>query len=443
MNSKTKFRILFVFLAIIVLWNFLPAQELTPEKSTLKQFIETALQNNEGIQIAMEAINSADAKIDESKSLYYPQASLSAGYTRLSLIQEFSMPLNGTITTFKFGSLNNLSLKLGVTEQVFNWGRTGKMVKMGEIGAELARENVSQVKQVVSYQLVSIFYGILFTKDAIGVLDDTARLFQQRLGIAGERYKAGLASDFDISLLQVQISSIAGQKLDLQNNIRKWILVYNKIAGRKPDAFFDPDDSFTFQPFASNHDELLREALANREEMKILEHQENLSNTQLKLAETGNKPTVVAMLNYEFKNGYMPSVNKIKGSWSAIISAAYPVFDGFKTKAQVAQSQSAIKTIEKQKSDLRQSIELEINQGLEDIHTIEQKLDIENIKIGHADTVLKIAEERFKNGLISTTDLIDAQTTLENAKLNRLQLVFNHILTQYNLFRAVGRKLFQ
>jgi len=439
MHPKIKYLVLTIFLVAALTFNYLPAQE----KLTLKQFVENALQNNEGIQIALEAVNNAEAKISESKSLYYPQATLSASYTRLSLTPELTMPFNGQMMTFKFASPNNYSMKLGVTEQVFNWGRTGKLVRMSEIGMALARENVAQVKHVVSYQLVPIFYGILFTGNAVKVLDDTARLFREKLDIARERYKAGLASDFDISLLQVQISSIEGQKLDLLNNIRKWKLTYNKIAGRAPYAGFEPDDSLDFQPFTPDKNQLLQEALANREEIKILAHQQNLARTQATLAATGNKPTVVAILNYEFRNGFMPEIDKIKGNWSAVLSAACPVFDGFKTKAQAAQAQSSLKTVEKQITELRDGIELEINQGIEDIKTFEQKIAIEKIKTGHAENALKIAETRYRSGFISTTDLIDAQNAVGAAQLNYLQLVFNHTLTKYNLLRAVGRKLFQ
>jgi len=436
MLKSTKFFFLYVCL-------LLGASSLfSQEKLTLQQFIETALKSNENIQVAMESINGAEEKINETKSAYYPQATLSASYTRMSLVQEITMPYNGQMMTIRFGSPNNYSLKLGVSQQVYNFGRTGLMVKMNQIGTDLAKENVNQVKHVLSYQLVPLFYGILFTRDAIKVLDDTSLLFKQKLSIAEERYKAGLASDFDVSLLKVQISTIEGQKIDLLNNIRKWDLTFNRIAGRNLDTTVEPDGSLDFQPFSEEKAGLVKEAGSSREELKILEHQDSLAQTQSKLAQTGNKPTLMAALNYEFRNGYMPSVNRIKGNWNAVLSASYPVFDGFKTKSQVAQASVSLRTIEKQKTDLLQSIELEISQGLEDIKTIEQKIEIEKIKIKHAENALKIAEDRFRKGMISTTDLIDSQNAVENAKLNHLQLIYSHVLTRYNVFRAVGRKLY-
>ncbi|MGE5340781.1 MAG: TolC family protein [Candidatus Omnitrophota bacterium] len=411
------------------------------EQLTLNQFVENALKTNESIQIALEAINGAQARVEESKSLYYPQISLAASYTRLGPIQEFNIPFGGQMMNLKFGLPNNYDFKLGAVEQIYNWGRTGNMIRMSKTNVDLARENVLQVKHVISYQLVPIFYGVVFTKDALSVLDDHLNLFRRRLSITQERYKAGLASDFDISLLQVQISAIEEQKIELLSNINKAMLTYNRIAARKSDATFNPAESLTYLPFNENKSDLLRDAFANREELKITGYQENLTHLQVELARAGNKPSVSAILNYEYRNGVLPDLNKIRNTWSATLSASYPLFDGFRTRAQVAQAQSASRTVEKQKTDLQLSIELEINQGTEDIQSLEQKIAIESVKITHAERALQIAEERFRNGVIPMTDMIDTQNALENARLNRLQLVFNHVLARYNLYRASGRKL--
>lgn len=411
------------------------------EKLTLEQFITNAIRDNESIRIAMEAISGAEAKILESKSQYLPQITLSANYSRVSNTGELQMPLNGEMRTFKFSTPNNLSMKLGISEQVFNWGKTAKTIKLNEIGTAISQENVNQVKLNISYQLVPIFYGILFTNQAIKVLDDTSNLFKQKLEIARERYKVGLASDFDLSLLEVQISTINSQKLDLFNNIRKWNLIYNRIAGRPSEAIFEPEGVLDFEVFDIKTGDLLAEADVNRVDVKILDHQDIQAKTQEKIVETNNKPTVTALLNYEFRNGIMPEITKIKGTWSAVLSASYPLFDGHKTRAQLTQVRTNINIIEKQKNELQKTIELEIKEGIEDIKTIEQKIDIEKIKISHAEKALKIAEERFRNGMISTTDFIDSQTSLENARLNHLQLIFNHILSRYSIFRSVGRRL--
>jgi outer membrane protein TolC len=160
------------------------------------------------------------------------------------------------------------------------------------------------------------------------------------------------------------------------------------------------------------------------------------------LAKTGNKPNLALSFNYQLGNGIMPYVDQLRGNWTATVAAAYPVFDGSRTRSQVAQAMAALQQARGRKEELKQAITMEIESDIADIQTLEQKLEIEKIKIGHAEAALNIAAERFQNALINTTDLIEAQNSLAGARLNDLQLVYNHILAQYNLYRAIGQTLF-
>jgi outer membrane protein len=408
---------------------------------SLREAVELLLKNSEQVQIAQESVSGAELKINESKSFYWPQASVSGSYMRMSLFSEMNIAFGGQTFKVKFGLPNNYSMRASVMEQVFNWGRTAKTVEMSRAGLDLAQDGVAMAKHMLSYQVVPLFYGTVFFKEAIKVLDDNINAFKGKQDIMDKRYQAGLASSFDKTLIQVQISSLQAQKLDFENNIAKFCLAFNALAGRDEKAAFDPSADLAFEVVQFNKDELIKEALAGRLEFQQVEHQLNLGRASLDLAKTGNKPTLTATLNYEFRNGYMPDMEKIRGNWTAMLSVSYPVFDGFRVGTQVAQAQSNLKSAEMRKTDLERTVAMEILSDLSDLKTIEQKLEIEELKIKQAEDALRIAEERYQNGFLSATDLVDAQNAVENARLNRLQLIYNHTLSKYSLFRSCGRKI--
>ena len=409
------------------------------EKMTLQQFIDLAVQSSPSVQIASEAVAGAGLKVREAKSQYLPQINLGSSYTRISLVQEFDIPDLGH---FKFGTPNNVSARLGATEPIFTWGRIGKSVQMNKIGEDLSRDGVALTKQMLAYQIVPIFYGVLFTDAAVKVVDQTLDLLAKKLATLEERYRTGLASDFDLSLIKVQMGSLQAQKLDFQNAVRKMLMAYNRIAGRPLESTFIPDGDLKLEPVEADASALLREAAANRVEARQTENQRRLVETQMDLARTANKPNVIASFNYELRNGFLPSVDRIRGNWNAVLAVSYPLFDGSRTAAQVAQAQVALRTVQEQAEDLERGFELEINQTLADLRTLEGKIEIEKTKIAHAERALQIADERYQNGLISTTDLVEAQDALDSARLNYLQLVYNHVLGRFSLFKAAGRKIY-
>jgi outer membrane protein TolC len=411
------------------------------DKLSLREAVELLLKNSEQVQIAQESVSGAELKINESKSLYWPQASVSGSYMRMSLFSEMNIDFGGQTFKVKFGLPNNYNMRASVMEQVFNWGRTAKTVEMSRAGLDLAQDGVAMTKHMLSYQVVPLFYGTVFFKEAIKVLDDNIKAFEIKQGIMDKRYQAGLASSFDKTLIQVQISALQAQKLDFENNIAKFRIAFNALAGRDEKAAFDPSADLAFEAGQFNQDELIKEALAGRIEFQQVEHQLNLGRASLDLAKTGNKPILTATFNYEFRNGYMPDMEKIRGNWTAMLGVSYPVFDGFRVGAQVAQAQSGLRVVEMRKTDLERIVAMEIQSALSDLKTIELKFEIEKLKIKQAEDALRIAEERYQNGFLSVTDLVDAQNAVENARLNYLQLIYNHTLSKYSLFRSCGRKI--
>jgi outer membrane protein TolC len=423
----------------VVLACAVPAR--AQDKLSLREAVELLLKNSEQVQIAQESVSGAELKINESKSLYWPQASVSGSYMRMSLFSEMNIDFGGQTFKVKFGLPNNYNMRASVMEQVFNWGRTAKTVEMSRAGLDLAQDGVAMTKHMLSYQVVPLFYGTVFFKEAIKVLDDNIKAFERKQDIMDKRYQAGLASSFDKTLIQVQISALQAQKLDFENNIAKFRIAFNALAGRDEKAAFDPSADLAFEAGQFNQDELIKEALAGRIEFQQVEHQLNLGRASLDLAKTGNKPILTATFNYEFRNGYMPDMEKIRGNWTAMLGVSYPVFDGFRVGAQVAQAQSGLRVVEMRKTDLERIVAMEIQSALSDLKTIELKFEIEKLKIKQAEDALRIAEERYQNGFLSVTDLVDAQNAVENARLNYLQLIYNHTLSKYGLFRSCGRKI--
>jgi outer membrane protein len=411
------------------------------EKMTLKQAVDLVLQTNQQVQIAAENAAGAELKIRENKSFYLPQVSVVGNYTRMSLFGEFTIPFNGQMMTLKFGTPNNYNFQASVMEQVFNWGRTARMIDLSKSGLDLANDGVALTKHMLSYQIVPLFYGTLFFREAIKVLDDSLKAFEKKLETAKQRFDAGLASSFDVNLLQVQISTVRGQRLDFLASIEKFRIAFNGLTGREAGAAFEPDGAFVFSPAAADSEAALKEALENRLEFQQWRHQVDLNQASLALAKTADKPTLAAVFNYQFRNGFMPNIDAIKGNWTASLSLNYPVFDGFRTRTQVAEAQSGLRAVEMRKVELERSVAQEIRTALADLKVAEEKLEIEKIKIKQAEDSLRIAEERFRNGLLSATDLIDAQNSVESARLNALQLVYTHTLGQFTLNRSCGRKI--
>ena len=425
--------------AVLLAATALPAR--AQEKMTLKECVDLALRNSPVLKIAEESVTGAALKVDEARSQLFPQVNLSGSYTRMTMVQELQMSFMGQTFNMKFGLADNYNFQASAAEPLFAWGRVRKSIELSRTGVDLARSGWDMTRQVVTYQVAPLFYGVLFFREANQVLDDTIAAFDKKAEIMTRRYQAGLASSFDASAMQVQVSALKAQKLDFENNIHKLTIAFNTLSGRSVDTPFDPEGAFEFSPLPLDREALVSSALAQRIEFSQLGHQSRMAELGVEIAKAAGKPSLVLALNYAFRNGYMPNINRITGNFMATLSLNYPVFDGFRTGAQVAEGESSLRSITLQRQALEQSIRMEIDTGLADLGTIARKVDIERVKIKQAEDALKIAEDRYHQGLMSAQDFIDSQNNLEAAKLNYLQLVYSHILGTYNLYRSVGKNI--
>jgi outer membrane protein len=425
---------------VLVLCSFASRVSAQGEGLTLRQAVSLAIERNAQILQAQEGLAGSAAKVDESRSALLPQVSAQASYARVGPIASYTVSLGpfGPPITMKFGIENIYNAGLSVQQSLFNWGRTQAGIEMSEIGVKLAESSLEITRQNVAYQLTQLFYGILLSKAGIDVLDESIHSLESRLQTTKTRYDAGLASNFDLLTMEVQIANVKSRRLEAENNLKKLCLLFNKLTGRDLSDPVVLSGALTYEPAAPSLESMVRTAIANRRELEQMKHQESMALAQMDLTNSLNKPNVNMSVAWGLRNGFMPNLDVFRGNWNASVVLAYPLFDGFRVKNQLDQADVNLKLTRMRYQDLTVGVAMEVHQAVSDVKMNEEKIRIEEVKVKQAEEALTIAGERHEKGLLSVVDLLDAHTVLENAKLSQLQTVYNAILSKANLDKAIG-----
>ena len=226
--------------------------------------------------------------------------------------------------------------------------------------------------------------------------------------------------------------------MDTETNLRRLELLFNKFTGRPISSPVNLSGELRYQPTEAGPNGLVQAAIEQRRELEQLKHQESLSLAQMRLTNTLDKPTVNLSLTWGLRNGYMPNLEVLRGNWNAGVALSYPLFDGFRTRSQLDQAEVNVRLAQMRYDDVKSAVSMEVHQSLVDLRANEEKIRIEEVKVKQAEEALRIADERYAKGLLSTVDLLDSQTSLESSKLNLLQATYNAVISKYNLDKAVG-----
>ncbi len=82
----------------------------------------------------------------------------------------------------------------------------------------------------------------------------------------------------------------------------------------------------------------------------------------------------------------------------------------------------------------------DVLQTKSDIQSSESKLKNYELQVEQAQEALKLANIRYRNGIITNLELLTAQTNLQDAELGKIQLEYNLLLSKLQLNKLGGVK---
>ena len=84
---------------------------------------------------------------------------------------------------------------------------------------------------------------------------------------------------------------------------------------------------------------------------------------------------------------------------------------------------------------------MEVEQSVADLQTSAQKITTADLQVEQARQALDLARVRYQNGVITSLELLNAQTTLQEAEFLRVQYQYNYSMSRIALQRALGERI--
>jgi outer membrane protein len=427
---------------------------------TLEDSISTAMKNSLSVKSAEEKVKSTEQKVNEARATMMPSASITGSYTYLgktdssqsqitSMLSSLLSQLPINVPTSSMAIPKDIySAGLAVQQPIFTWGKITNAYKQSKLALDAEKQAYENVKQQVTFDTTKAFYGVLLTDQLVRVTEMAVDQVQAHVKIAQDLVNAGMATDFDLLRAKVQFANIKSQLIKMQNMSRLAKDGFKNTIGISLDADINLKGEFVYKPLELNLDNLLKTAMSNRPELKQLEIQEKVGEKIVSLAKAGNKPNLAFIYNYAYKSnadglGDVFSQDKYKWmpSWNMTFALSFPLFDGFATKARVKQANGAVNQIKIGKGQLINGITLEVRSAYLSFGEAKDLLNVQQETIQQAEESLRIANLRYKNGLITNVELTDTELALTQAQTNYSNALNDYIIALAKLEKATASKL--
>jgi outer membrane protein len=414
------------------------AQADKPGALTVQETVQKVLARNSTLKEAEDAVAVIKARVDQLKSGLLPNVRGDASYSRIGPVEEFTFPGFGTFQLFP---ANNYDFHAGVRQLLYDGKRTKESIALAEAQVESAVDRWDLLKRDLTFQTVQLCDSILFLRESLKVQSDHVKALSDHLEIAHKKVAAGTATELEVLNTQVRVAAAQNQVVDLQNMVEKQTLGLQQLMKLGDQTPPELSGEFRYQPMSLDADELIRAALRQRPETRSFRNFMKSAEIEVRLASLTHLPVISANVLVGAKNGYIPNLNTVKLNFVAAVSASVPVFDGHLGRAQKMQAAANLKTIEDRNEEREEMIKIEVRQAISDVRASDRKLKAVEINIEQAQKAMAYARARYEAGTVTNLDLLDTEDAQTEAEFAKLRALYQFVLSQVTLQRAVGNPL--
>ena len=438
MNKKllTSIISLFIFVETLFSQNVIAPKDSILETASLETCIKYALIHKPIIQQSLLDQESIDLTIKSKLADRYPQISLDYNYQHT-----FQLPTSFSNNTyFQSGTLNNSAAAFSVSQSIFN--------KDIFLAKQSANEVRNQSKQTVENNKIQVivnvsksFYDVLLTQKQIEILNSDIIRLETSYMNAYNQYKDGIVDKIDYKRALIALNNAKAQLKSEQE------LLKSKEAVLKNAMGYSTSNSFSLQfDTVKMQNELFIDTLqsvnySNRIEYKQLETVKHLQEFNLQYTKWSYYPSVSAFGNYNFNflNNDLAKLygNNYPNSFAGL-KLSLPLFQGNKRQYQTKAAEIAIKRVDWDLIQLRNSIITQYEQALSAYKSSLNDYLVLKENLQLANEIYNTIQLQYKSGVKNYLEVITAETDLRNAQVNYTNAMYQVFATKVDVQLALG-----
>ena len=186
----------------------------------------------------------------------------------------------------------------------------------------------------------------------------------------------------------------------------------------------------------------MAEAIAQRPERRALEDRVSAAQARVDAAAAGSLPQIGVGGGFDYARPnprIFPRVGRWEDSWDISVNATWALWDGGRTRASRAEAAAGERAAEARVADFDRQVTFEVQQRLLELDSSRAAIVAAGDGVRAADEARRVLAERFAAGVATNTEVLDAQTDVLQAELERTRALATARLAEARLTRALGR----
>ncbi len=423
--------------------------------------LNLAIGHNGTILQAKKDVEAAAGVAIQTKAILFPQIEHHAEYSARNdslieqnknrevgpIVLELPPPIGHVEESFTQPKINNQSWfsDVIISQSIYEGGRLLSAGRRARLINEQAFLDYTSTVADTLLTVSTAYDDVLRAAMQIGVRNDAVMFLRSYLHDTTSKFDVGTAPEFDVLRITAELGNAEAQRVRAvgDHRVAKQRLVellgYDLSPAVTDDLPLDLTTPLVAQAYNRSLAADLREAQENRTEILALEKEERLRDEAIIVAKSGYKPSVQAFAGYELTSR-AESRNVTDELHGGLIGVrmSWALFDGFLTKGRVNEAIARRGKAAEAKAETIRTVELQVRTAWSDLRTARAVLDAQVDNVRTAQRALEIAQSRYNEGAGTQLDVLDARSTLTQARGEFVNAVRDHSVARARLIRATG-----
>jgi outer membrane protein TolC len=411
---------------------------------TLEEAIRRGLESSHRLEEAVARAEAATAVADQRLAALKPQASAQAGYTRTNHVDAFGVVRPGGEFDVIYPDIpDNYRTRVDGQWALYDGGRRESVERAARREASVAAGDIEVFRRDLGLEITRAYWSLVTAFESQRVLEESMARMDAHLRDVRNQLDAGLIPPNDVLAVEAQRSR--QQMLAIQAGATRDVAEAElaRLVGAPPGTAIQVAVGSDL-PVAAALDltALMRDARQNRRERVGLIERVIVAEERERAAAAAAKPTIVANGGFDYASPnprIFPRNDAWKPSWDASVNVSWPVLDGGRTRAEMAEAAAGTRAARARLAEFDAMLDVEVRQRARELEASRAAIGAAEDGVRAAAENRRVAAERFAAGVATSTTILDAQVALLQAGLDRTHAIADTRLAEARLARAVGR----
>lgn len=395
----------------------------------LQSAIKMALEHNPSVASVKEGESIAHARLNQARSINALRLNINSSYTYVS-----KPTLFGGITVLdKNTNMNTIN----ASKPIYTGGISEAAVEQAKWGVEASGKQTQTAQEELVLAVTVSYVQALKARDSIRVADDAVAFLQTNLDAAVKMMDAGVAPKSDVFRAETELASAKDGQIQAQTAYKSQLAQLRDLLSLDPDSTLSLSDIIS-DIVSVNVKMSSDKSESKRVEIQALEDAVKAAQANVKRAQSGMKPTV--NLNADFLNiGTGAEFPRANNTFSAGISASFPLNDGGATKANTDEARAQLRKTERDLESMKQRVSFEKEQAKLALENAVARTTSSDVRLKSAQESARALKVSYQEGIAPITDLLGARAALTEAESAKVNSQYDRYITQVQVLKADGQ----